>query len=262
MASSVLESDATVLSPSPHRDVHARDDLEAREHRSSGGCGEVDRLPQEPVDAHANPHVATGFLDVDVARTIVDGAAEDVVDQAHHRSPPCRVLELGLRARALVAELVRKGGEELGQITDVVHLDSLEHGLEGGDHWVESAPRLELDVVDGGEVQRIRHRDAEGSWRNRQRKHAMHAHELRLHRIPSGGIDAKRALGVGERELHREGPRHVLPREPPQAHQRLTHPFAAATRGAEGLLEELYLDVARLDEELTEDLRTCGHRSL
>jgi hypothetical protein len=139
----VLEADLSVLGEAPLRDVQVRHDLDARDHVAAELARQPRVVGADAVDADSNHEVAVeiGF-DVDVARALVVGLLDDLVDEPHHAGVvfldhvvgPALFLDLeaGVLALDLVDDVVerdRPGGlrlaEELvDELVDVLRIET------------------------------------------------------------------------------------------------------------------------------------------
>ncbi len=196
-ATVVGEVDATVLRPPPHRDVHPGGHLDARKHCPPGRGGQIDALSQETVDSDADPHVRAGLLDVDVARAAVDGVAQYPVDEPDDGGSPRGRLQPVGRDGLLLAQLVGERLHEVREVRPAVRLDPLRDRFGRGHDGPDSAAGLELEVVDGGEVQGVGHGDRQRAIVDRERKDAVRADERPADDPHGGGIGVEGAGPVG-----------------------------------------------------------------
>src|SRR5438270_2443269 len=165
-----LHLDAPVLGHTPLGDVEARHDLEARGQLGGEDHRRLGDLLQHPVHAKAHAVELLKGLEVNVRCAAADRVQHDLVDEAHDRGvfdvvAPDLVVELLLTAGDLERlEIdVPRVGERAHLVVDLLNrlVDSLLQLVVLDDDGFYGETRLELDLVNGVLVRRVRHREKE-----------------------------------------------------------------------------------------------------
>src|SRR6266478_1850496 len=169
----VLDHDTAVLRQALFRNVQLGHDLQAAGDGILQAQGWGHDRGELAVNAEPHAHLQFVGLDVNIARSALDGVRQDQVDQLDDGSFLSRFLQrrsIQLRFFGGQLELVVFINEVLHQIADlflvvgrsaVEAYDRVADCRFGGHHWLDVETRHELDVVHGEDVGGIRHGDSE-----------------------------------------------------------------------------------------------------
>ena len=150
---------APVLGHAALGDVEVGHDLQAADQPGLDVLGRAHHLMEHAVDAVPDPDVALGGLDVDVGGAVLNGLADQEVDELDDRGVLDDLADMG----EVVLRLHLAGGQGRDILGIALHpvmaLDRLEDGAPGGDHGADVGARDRPDVVDGHHVGRVGHGD-------------------------------------------------------------------------------------------------------
>ncbi len=177
LAAAVVDRHAAVLRLASLGDVDVAHDLEARDDTVLDALGRTLHRVKHAVDAVPHPHVVLGRLDVDVRGVVLDGLADQQVDEPHDgrvviariRDAECaRVLGLGLLLEGgrQVAELVIRPDETVDRAQQI--------GRFGNSH-LDLHPRRGPNIVDREDVAGVGHRQQDSAVADGDGQHRMPA---------------------------------------------------------------------------------------
>ncbi len=173
------------------------------------------RIEEEAVDAVADTRAVVVRLHMDIRGAVEGGAAEDVVDHAHHG----RIVGLALELADVDGALrLRRGGAHgqpevhLERVVEpfargrsrgrpaVGLLDGVLDGARGADAEVDVEPGGPSQIVHGHDVQRVGGGHDQPSSRSQRRDDAVLAGDLLRHELDHVGVEGVEILS-GDRFL-------------------------------------------------------------
>ena len=255
------QGDAAVLSPPPDGDVHAGHHLDPGQAQP----GARPRGDPAPVGGRRRRGSATRTSDpvssmwMSLARRL---AASDRMRSTRRTTGADRVARSSSSSgfAAPGAQLLGQRLHEPFEGAAVGQVQRFGHGGGGRYHRLHATPGLELEVVDGGEVQRIRHGQHEGAGADPEgddlvgpsQLPADHRHRVRL-RLQRSGAEGQSELGcqgAGDGLLVRDA----------HTHQHVTDAKPRSLLGFEGLFQHLLRDRRRFRAEAVRGFEVGGSR--
>ena len=165
------QADAAVLRHAPLGDVEVGHDLHARDDAGCHAPRHGRDVAQHAVDAEADAQVLAVGGDVQVGRALLDGLADELVDEPDDGRVVGGLVQVddrGVRPRpglvvAAVAHHVADPREARDHVDDV---------LAGRDRDADLVAGEDRDVVDGVHVRRVGHRDEQRAFADEWRSAA------------------------------------------------------------------------------------------
>ena len=228
---------------------------------------------QDAIDAEPDPELLFVRLDVDVAGAALNGGRQDGVDQPHDRRLPARFVpraQVDLLLVAGVREVVRAAGQlvelphrniegplassRLGcaRATVVIPRDGLaDRGLRR-DQRLDGAARPEPDVIEHGDVARIRHRNRQRRAGAPQRYDPVLAGRLGRYELQNAGLDFEPGqIDRSHAVLRPAQRRDLVGRNEPQVGQGTAEVAAVGLLVRQCFLELCRRDAPVLDQQFT-----------
>ncbi len=261
LAADRRHAEAAVLGQPALGDVERGHDLHARHDRRVERLGLDRDLPQDTVDAEANPEGGLLRLEVEIGGPVPERLLDDHVHEPDDRSvffgPRARDLGDGLPEPLFLGELLQPAGHRM------VPLDRLADLGLGRDDHVHLEPGALLDLVDRDEVERVGHGHGDRVRDLEERKDVVLAGDALRNELDDLGLErVGRDVHDGNAELILVVVEDRLLRDQLQLQEDVAKSGAGSTLLFQGAREPLGGEVSLLHQALSEWLSApCRHRS-